>query len=79
MQTSPVDAIYRANGFDYATITDFELADACRRWASMLLLFQPGTRWGYSVATDVLGRIVELISGVSLADFVSERIFTARH
>lgn len=75
MQTSPVDAIYRANGFDFATITDFEIAEACRRWASMPLLFQPGRRWGYSVATDVLGRIVELISGVSLADFVSERIF----
>jgi CubicO group peptidase (beta-lactamase class C family) len=41
----------------------------------MPLLFQPGTQWGYSVATDVLGRLVEVISGESLADFVADRIF----
>ena len=35
----------------------------------------PASAWGYSVATDVLGRLVEVISGQSLADFVAERIF----
>src|SRR5688572_4434813 len=39
------------------------------------LLFQPGTRWEYGVSTDVLGRVVEVISGKSLGDFFEERIF----
>ncbi len=35
----------------------------CDTWAALPLLFQPGTAWGYSVATDVLGRLVEVVSG----------------
>jgi CubicO group peptidase (beta-lactamase class C family) len=75
MQTSVVDAMYRAAGFDLDTVTDGDLAAACRGWAALPLLFQPGTRWGYSVATDVLGRLIEVISGQSLAEFCAERIF----
>lgn len=75
LMSSTVDAIYRANGDNMDTFTTGTLEEACQRWASMPLLFQPGTRWGYSVATDVLGRLVEVISGKSLADFCAERIF----
>lgn len=39
------------------------------------LLFHPGTSWEYSVATDVLGHLVELISGMRLEDFFRTRIF----
>ena len=39
---------------------DLDLAGACDRWASLPLLFQPGTEWNYSVSTDVLGRVGEL-------------------
>jgi CubicO group peptidase (beta-lactamase class C family) len=39
------------------------------------LLYQPGTRWEYSVSTDVLGRLVEVVSGQSLGEFFAERIF----
>ena len=63
LQSSTVDAIYRANGDDMDSSTVGTLEEACQLWASMPLLFQPGTRWGYSVATDVLGRLVEVISG----------------
>lgn len=38
------------------------------------LVFQPGTTWEYSVSTDVLGRIVEVVSGQTLDRFVEERI-----
>jgi CubicO group peptidase (beta-lactamase class C family) len=38
------------------------------------LLFQPGSRWNYSVATDVLGRLVELWSGEEFGAFLRERI-----
>ncbi len=37
-------------------------------------MFEPGTTWEYSMSTDVLGRIIEVVSGTSLADFVAERI-----
>jgi len=37
--------------------------------------FQPGERWEYSLATDVLGRLVEVISGESLGAFMARRIF----
>src|SRR5690606_7563978 len=52
-----------------------DLAEACQAWANLPLLFQPGTRWGYSVATDVLGRLIEVISGQRLDEFFAERIF----
>src|SRR5712691_5290258 len=42
--------------------------------ARLPLLFEPGTTWEYSMSTDVLGRIVEVASGTSLADFFAERI-----
>ena len=39
------------------------------------LLFQPGTRWDYGFSTDVLGRVVEVVSGKSLGQFLGERVF----
>lgn len=45
------------------------------RLASMPLNYQPGEEWQYSHATDVVGRLVEVISGQNLDDFVAERIF----
>ncbi|MEK7295784.1 MAG: serine hydrolase domain-containing protein, partial [Actinomycetota bacterium] len=38
------------------------------------LVFQPGTSWNYSVATDVLGRIIEIASGMKLDDFLWKKI-----
>lgn len=43
--------------------------------AGLPLLFHPGTSWEYSVATDVLGHLVELLSGQRLDEFVQTRIF----
>ncbi|WBH16744.1 serine hydrolase domain-containing protein [Sphingomonas radiodurans] len=39
------------------------------------LEFSPGTSWNYSVATDVLGAVVQRVSGMSLPDFFEKRIF----
>ncbi len=54
---------------------DPSLAECCDIWAGMPLLFQPGSEWQYSVATDVLGRVIEVASGVGLDEFLQERIF----
>jgi CubicO group peptidase (beta-lactamase class C family) len=40
------------------------------------LRFSPGERWEYGVSTDVLGRVVEVVSGKTLGEFLNERIFT---
>jgi CubicO group peptidase (beta-lactamase class C family) len=74
--THPVDAMYRAAGFEWASPPGMDLADCCDAWAGFPLLFQPGTEWNYGVSTDVLGRVVEVISGQSLDRFFDERIFT---
>ena len=45
------------------------------RLAKAPLLYQPGTTWEYGLSTDVLGRVVEVVSGKPLAQFLEERIF----
>jgi CubicO group peptidase (beta-lactamase class C family) len=50
-------------------------AEMCERLADVPLLFSPGTRWAYSVATDVCGRLCEVLSGRPLDVFLQERIF----
>jgi CubicO group peptidase (beta-lactamase class C family) len=70
----PVDAIYRANGFEWGSPPGLDLAGCCAAWAEMPLLFQPGTEWNYGVSTDVLGRVVEVISGQTLDEFLTARI-----
>jgi len=71
----PVDALYRAAGFEWGTPPGVDLAQACDLWAGFPLLFQPGAEWNYSVATDVLGRVVEVASGQRLDEFFADRIF----
>ena len=51
------------------------LSDMLTTLAPLPLAFQPGTQWEYSVATDVLGRLVEVVSGQSFGAFLSSRIF----
>jgi CubicO group peptidase (beta-lactamase class C family) len=70
-----VDEIYRAKGFEFGTPRGMDLATACDTWAAMPLLFEPGAEWNYSVATDVLGRIVEVVSGERLDTFLAEHVF----
>lgn len=64
---------YRAAGIDFS-MQDESLADTVARLAPLPLGFQPGSRWSYSVATDVLGRVIEVISGRPLDRFLHETI-----
>ena len=52
------------------------LAEMVAKLGNIPLLYQPGTHFHYSVSTDVLGRLVEVVSGKTLDDFFQERIFT---
>ncbi len=71
----PVDARYRAAGFEWGTPRGMDLAASVDAYASQPLLFEPGTEWCYSVATDVLGRLIEVVSGHSLDELFASRIF----
>jgi CubicO group peptidase (beta-lactamase class C family) len=70
----PVDALYREAGHEWGTPPGADLAECCRQWASLPLLFQPGSEWNYGVSTDVLGRVVEVISGQALDEFLAARV-----
>jgi CubicO group peptidase (beta-lactamase class C family) len=71
----PVDALYRQAGHEIEAPAGCSLAEACDTWAQLPLLFHPGTEWNYSVGTDVLGRVIEVVSGQTLGEFCSEQIF----
>ena len=69
------DELYRRAGFEWGTPEGMDLAAACDEWAALPLVFQPGSEWVYGMSTDVLGRVVEVVSGQSLDEFFGERIF----
>lgn len=73
LHSGPVDEMYRNAGAEFSP--PMGLADACRLWASMPLVFDPGTSWNYSVATDVLGRLIEVVTGQPLDEAFAERVF----
>lgn len=69
--TTPVKKLYREADLFRG---DFDNAEFVDRLAQLPLAYQPGTTWDYSHSTDVLGRIIEVISGKSLYAFERERI-----
>jgi len=69
---SPVDKYYDEADLFNANTTNAEMTS---RIASLPLLYHPGEKWHYSVATDVVGHLVEVLSGETLADFMEEKIF----
>jgi CubicO group peptidase (beta-lactamase class C family) len=54
---------------------DGTIADSVKHLAAQPLLFNPGERWEYSLGVDVLGRLVEVVSGMPLDQFFRTRIF----
>jgi CubicO group peptidase (beta-lactamase class C family) len=71
-----VGRLYAEAGIcDGLSPSDHSLAENVRRLAGLPLVNQPGTAWEYGLSTDVLGRLVEVVSGQSLEAFFAERIF----
>lgn len=69
--TGPIQQAYLEAGTNSPKQTNVEQADTLAR---LPLMHQPGTVWEYSRSTDVLGRLVEVISGQTLGTFLSGRI-----
>jgi CubicO group peptidase (beta-lactamase class C family) len=67
---------YREGGVTTGLIQqEGTIADGVKRLAKQPLLFQPGDVWEYSLADDVLGRLVEVASGMPFDQFLEERLF----
>ena len=71
LSNTVVDAVYRERGILYQPT----LEDQVAALGEIPLLYQPGTQWNYSVSVDVLGRLVEVVSGQPFNVFLRERIF----
>jgi CubicO group peptidase (beta-lactamase class C family) len=69
----PVEQLYRRRSIDGGNAGD--LAAFVERLCTVPLLFSPGTRWNYGCSTDVLGRVVEVLSGERLDDYLRRHIF----
>jgi CubicO group peptidase (beta-lactamase class C family) len=71
--TGPLADAYETvfNGFESQAGPDAWLA----RVATLPLMFQPGARWHYGIATDILGVLIHRVSGLSLGEFFRTRIF----
>ncbi len=67
----PVGRIYREEKINNSALP---LEDVVKKIATLPLAFEPGSQWRYSVATDVLGRLVEVVSGKKLSDILDEYI-----
>jgi CubicO group peptidase (beta-lactamase class C family) len=74
MYNHPVDELYRRAGFEWGLPKDVDLAGMCDALAGLPLLFQPGSEWSYSMGLDVLGRVLEVVSGESLDTLLTSRL-----
>jgi CubicO group peptidase (beta-lactamase class C family) len=70
--TGPVETLYAEAGISARTRTNKENAELL---ATLPLDFQPGSEWKYSRSTDLLGSIIEVVSGQTLGGYLTEHIF----
>jgi CubicO group peptidase (beta-lactamase class C family) len=74
-----VDAYREARVTDGLDQPEVTTAQAMQRLAAVPLARQPGTGWEYSLATDVLGAVIEKVTGATLGAFVAEHIAKPLH
>lgn len=70
------EEIYREAGIsDGLTQTEGTIGDMVKKLAALPLVFTPGERWMYGLSTDVLGYLVEVVSGMPFDRFLADRVF----
>ena len=69
----PLGPVYQGAGVDFGPGGD--LAAMCERLAAQPLAFAPGAAWEYSVGIDVVGRVIEIVTGERLDAVMRERVF----
>jgi CubicO group peptidase (beta-lactamase class C family) len=70
----PGTLIYKAYTERKVNDPDLSLADMVEALADLPLVFHPGTSWEYSVATDVMARLIEILSGQRFDSFIQSRV-----
>ena len=75
MYSDVVDDMYRRAGFEAGVAYKDSLEVVCDKYAALPLLFQPGSSWNYSVATDIVGRVIEVVAKMPLDEFFERNIF----
>ncbi|MBT2133248.1 beta-lactamase family protein [Croceibacterium sp. LX-88] len=87
VQQGPIATAFRENGIVPGMVTRLQALPIFRgtpvqgldvfadRLAEMPLVYQPGTRWSYSMALDLMGRVIEVVSGQPFDRFLQERFF----
>ena len=87
IQQGPIAQAYRANGLDPGAVSRLSivpvfngpkapsLAAFAERLAKLPLIYQPGSRWSYSMSLDLMGRVIEIVSGKPFDAFLRDRIF----
>jgi CubicO group peptidase (beta-lactamase class C family) len=86
-EAGPLTQLYRERGLVPGAVSGLEVQAGFRgipaaslqmfadRLATLPLLYQPGTRWSYSLGPDLMGRIIEVVAGVPFDAFLQQRIF----
>jgi CubicO group peptidase (beta-lactamase class C family) len=87
VQSGPIAAAFRERGVVPGLVTRLQALPIFRgnsvkgleafadRLAEFPLVYQPGTRWSYSTGLDLMGRVIEVVSGRSFDRFLQERLF----
>ena len=68
-----VKELYAKESVGWADVTP---AEQIARLSKVPLAHQPGSAWEYSLSTDVMGRVIEAVSGMTLGQFLDQRLFT---
>jgi CubicO group peptidase (beta-lactamase class C family) len=74
MESHPVDGLYRRHRVKETNGVE-TLHSMVKKLESIPLLFSPGTKWSYSVSTDICGHLVEQLSGQPLDEYFSDHLF----
>jgi CubicO group peptidase (beta-lactamase class C family) len=72
---SVIDQAYAAAGVNILSDFSLTLESLCDKLGELPLAYQPGTQWRYSFGTDVVARLVEVITGKRFDDYLKARIF----
>ena len=87
IQSGPITEAFRARGVVPGLVTRLQVLPVFRgtpvqglevfadRVAELPLVYQPGTKWSYSIGFELLGRVIEVVSGQSFDRFLQERFF----
>ena len=79
LASNVVDDLYKKNNIDFVGNSMGDKEAVLKTVAEQPLVFSPGSAWNYSISTDVLGCVIEQITGQSLGEFLRKEIFEPLH